>query len=422
MLIPTSLQHSAFIIRHCVVVAMAVANAAAATTTLQSVGGLPAHIAGRFAELTLCRQRADGTFIVFDRRSHTVFSVAPGADEPREIVQIGAEPGRILRPYAFDLAADGSFVVADAPGGRGRVQFFVASGSRLGGFALPGREVPLVTFDGLVLSGLGSLVYNGRSIFVSRPESGSLVTELGADAVSARTFGELRTTGHEQERDLHLALNSGLVVINPEGGFYFVFVAGVPTFRKYDAAGALMFERHIEGDRARRVHAEPPDDVAEAKDGGRRDAGRAAHRPRCGGRREWQPVGISGRALHLRLRPHREKSSASCSSEPPACWPRPTCRSHRRVACSRHPGAFCSTLASRRTARTPEPREELLLERTPSSKIRACVSRASCRQSRPPAIGRVSFLLAGARRPRRNPWPRAPVAVRRRARPAGTAW
>ena len=247
MLIPTSLQHSALSIQHCLVVAIAVTSAAATTTTLRSVGGLPAHVAGRFTELTLCRQRADGTFIVFDRRSHTVFSIAPGVDEPREIVQIGAEPGRILRPYAFDLASDGSFVVADAPGGRGRVQFFVASGSRLGGFALPGREVPLVTFDGLVLSGLGSLVYNGRSIFVSRPESGSLVTELGVDGVSARTFGELRATGHEPERDLHLALNSGLIVINPEGGFYFVFVAGIPTFRKDDAAGALILERHIEG-------------------------------------------------------------------------------------------------------------------------------------------------------------------------------
>ena len=104
-----------------------------------------------------------------------------------------------------------------------------------------------MTFDGLVLSGLGSLVFNGRSIFVSRPESGSLVTELGVDGVSARAFGELRTTGHERDRDLHVALNSGLVVINPEGGFYFVFVAGVPMFRRYDAAGSLVFERHIEG-------------------------------------------------------------------------------------------------------------------------------------------------------------------------------
>jgi len=246
MLMLPSLQHSTFLIQHCAVAAAA-ATLAATTITLQSVGGLPAHVAGRFTELTLCRQAAAGAFLVFDRRSHTVFSVAPGVDEPREIVQIGAEAGRILRPYAFDRAADGSFVIADAPGGRGRVQFFSSSGSRLGGFALPGRERPLVTFDGLVLSGVGSLVYNGRSIFMSQPDGGSLVTELGADGVSARTFGELRATGHEQERDLHLALNSGLVVINPEGGFYFVFVAGVPMFRKYDHSGALLFERHIEG-------------------------------------------------------------------------------------------------------------------------------------------------------------------------------
>jgi hypothetical protein len=33
----------------------------------------------------------------------------------------------------------------------------------------------------------------------------------------------------------------------PKGGYYFVFAAGVPMFRKYDAAGALVFERHIEG-------------------------------------------------------------------------------------------------------------------------------------------------------------------------------
>jgi hypothetical protein len=215
--------------------------------TLRSVGGLPAHIAGRFAELTVCRQSANGAFLVFDRRSHTVFSVDAGAEAPREIVQIGAEPGRILRPYAFDIAPDGTFVIADAPQGRGRVQVFMPSGSRLAGFALPGREVARVTFDGVVISGLGSLVYNGRSIFVSRPEAGSLITELGIDGVSARSFGELRSTGHEADADLHVALNSGLVVLNPEGGFYYVFVAGVPAFRKYDAMGVLLFERHIEG-------------------------------------------------------------------------------------------------------------------------------------------------------------------------------
>jgi hypothetical protein len=38
-----------------------------------------------------------------------------------------------------------------------------------------------------------------------------------------------------------------VVIANPAGGFYFVFLAGVPQFRKYDASGRLLFDRHIEG-------------------------------------------------------------------------------------------------------------------------------------------------------------------------------
>jgi hypothetical protein len=229
------------------VFALLAAAPAAQVEVLRSVGGLPAHIAGRFVDLTDCQQSPDGTFFVFDRRSHIVYSAEASADAPREIVQIGAEPGKILRPYAFDFASDGTFVVADAPQGRARVQIFFSTGGRIGGFSIPGREVSLVVLDNLVVSGLGSLVYTGRSILMSRPETGSLITELGVDGVSARSFGELRTTGHEQERDLHLALNSGLVVVNPKGGFYFVFAAGVPLFRKYDASGKFLFERHVEG-------------------------------------------------------------------------------------------------------------------------------------------------------------------------------
>jgi hypothetical protein len=36
-------------------------------------------------------------------------------------------------------------------------------------------------------------------------------------------------------------------LVDPTGGVYFVFQTGVPLFRKYDAAGRLLFERHIEG-------------------------------------------------------------------------------------------------------------------------------------------------------------------------------
>lgn len=214
--------------------------------TLRSVGGLPAHIAGRFSDLAVCRQTADGTFFVFDRRSHTVFSVAPSADSPVEIVQIGAEPGRILLPYAFDIMPSGTFVIGDAPQKRSRVQLFLPSGSRLSGFSLPGREIPLL-LDGVAITGLSSLVLTSRSVFLSRPESGALISEHGLDGVSARTFGQLRPTGHEDDGPLHNALNSGLVVVNAEGGFYYVFVAGVPVFRKYDGSGRLIFERHVEG-------------------------------------------------------------------------------------------------------------------------------------------------------------------------------
>jgi hypothetical protein len=214
--------------------------------TLQSVGGLPAHVVGRFNELTVCRQLADGTFLVFDRRSQTVFSVPLAAEAPVPVVSIGAEPGKIIQPYAFDVAKNGTFVVADAPDNRTRVQSFLSSGSRLSGFSLQGRGVPLL-LDGVAISGVASLVLADGSIFLSRPEDGSLVTEQGLDGISSRTFGELRPTGFEQDRALHHALNSGLVVINPEGGFYYVFVAGVPMFRKYDASGKLIFERHVEG-------------------------------------------------------------------------------------------------------------------------------------------------------------------------------
>ena len=47
--------------------------------------------------------------------------------------------------------------------------------------------------------------------------------------------------------ELHLALNSGIPLVDPTGGFYFVFQTGDPVFRKYDREGRLLFERHMQG-------------------------------------------------------------------------------------------------------------------------------------------------------------------------------
>lgn len=216
--------------------------------TIRSVGGLPAHVAGAFEELAVCQQSPAGDYYIFDRRAHAVFRVpAKGDGAPKKIVAVGSEPGRVISPTAFDFATDNTFVIADGPFGTERVQVFFETGARLGGFAFPKTSSPLLTIQGLVVSGVASLEYTGKSIFVSQPEIGALVTEYALDGRTLRTFGELRRTGQEEDRDVHLALNIGRVVVNPKGGFYYVFLAGVPAFRKYDPAGKLLFERHIEG-------------------------------------------------------------------------------------------------------------------------------------------------------------------------------
>ena len=52
----------------------------------------------------------------------------------------------------------------------------------------------------------------------------------GPSAICAR-----RVT--KRDKDLHLALNGGLPLAIPGGGFYYIFIAGVPAFRKYRRRG-----------------------------------------------------------------------------------------------------------------------------------------------------------------------------------------
>lgn len=217
--------------------------------TLRAATALPAHIAGAFREPIGFHLGPGGRYYVFDRRAHAVYGVDPDTDAPLMLVRIGGEEGRILQPSAFDMdpSGDGSFVVADAPGSWQRVQQFDLQGLRTGGFTLAGRPAVRVTLGPLVLNGIGSLQYTGESVLINRPETGALVTEYSMSGVVLRSFGALRATGHESERDLHLALNVGVPVVNPAGGLYFVFQTGAPMFRAYDRNGQLRFERHIEG-------------------------------------------------------------------------------------------------------------------------------------------------------------------------------
>lgn len=223
------------------------ASAALRVDVLRSVSGLPPAIVGAFEDAVSFQQAASGQYFVFDRRAHTVYGIDAKRTAGWRLLQVGAETGRVIEPGAFDLAPNGTFAVADAPRGRERVQVFGPGGNILGGFSLPGRPGARITIGSLVLNGAGSLQYTGTSLLMSHPESGNLFTEYLPSGTPVRSVGRLRATGFEQDRDLHVAMNSGLPLVDPRGGFFYVFLAGTPLFQKYDANGTLLFERHIEG-------------------------------------------------------------------------------------------------------------------------------------------------------------------------------
>ena len=226
---------------------------------LKAINSLAPHVVGLFREPIGFKQTANGEYYVFDRRGHTVYAVNQAGTTATKLVQIGAEDGRLIEPSAFDVAFNGSFAVADAPNGRERVQIFDAGGVRTGGFLLPGRGASRLVLGTLSLSGVATLTFNGKLMLMSHPETGWLFTEYTLTGVPIRSIGQLRKTGHEADRDLHLALNAGIPIADPKGGFYFVFMAGQPMFRKYDARGDLVYERVMQGREVDPVVAAIPD-------------------------------------------------------------------------------------------------------------------------------------------------------------------
>ena len=214
---------------------------------------------GLFRDPIGFKQTANGDYYVFDRRGHTVYAVDADGRTARKLVQIGAEDGRLIEPSAFDVAFNGSFAVADAPNSRERVQLFDAAGVRTGGVILPGRGASRVVLGSLALNGVGTLAFTGRTLLMSHPESGWLMTEYALDGSPLRSMGQLRKTGHESDRDLHLAWNAGIPIADPNGGFFFVFMAGAPAFRKFDEKGTLLYERAIQGSEIDPLAAAIPD-------------------------------------------------------------------------------------------------------------------------------------------------------------------
>src|SRR5678815_1637700 len=226
---------------------MTAPTAALRVEILRSAGGLPPHIVGMFEGPADFQRAANGTYYVFDRRGHAVYSIDAARTRAQKIIEIGREEGRIIQPTGFDVSRDGRIAVADVPRLQQRVQTFDGQGTRLTGFFLPGQPAARVTIGNLMLNGASSVQHTGSTLLISHPESGALFTEYSPAGYAQRSIGILRTTGFEDDRDVHIAMNAGLPLIDPTGGFYYVFITGRPIFRKYSDTGALLFERHIEG-------------------------------------------------------------------------------------------------------------------------------------------------------------------------------
>ena len=168
---------------------------------------------------------------------------------------------------------------------------------------------------------------------MSQPETGALSPSTRCTAARTGRSATLRRTGHEDDREVHLALNSGIPLVDPTGGFFFVFQTGEPVFRKYDAAGQLLFERHIAGARDRRVRRRPADHVAAAADRakascrscGRRSAPPRSIAPATSGSRSSCPTPTSTIATATsphgpvpRRRHHRAEQPVLRQERPPA--------------------------------------------------------------------------------------------------------
>jgi hypothetical protein len=258
--------------------------------------------------------RADsGPYLILDRHAHTLFRMDPAWTAVRKLVEVGFGQGSLIEPGALAVNAGDVIAVADAPGGKHRIQFFTANGDVLGGFFVPATVSARLVSDRLVLNGVGSMQFKGTSFLINHPEAGGLIQELDMQGRIVRQIGELRATGYESDRALHLAFNTGLPLVDPAGGFFFVFQAGVPAFRKYDAAGTLPVRAAHRRHRDRPRHSDLAADLAWRAPGATpfRWSRRSCERPR------WTRAANSGWRCRRRSRTsttRRATRSGRCNS------------------------------------------------------------------------------------------------------------
>jgi hypothetical protein len=214
---------------------------------LEPTGKLPAHLIQAIEAPHAYVETSRGVALVLDGAAQAVYAIDAARSTSTRIIGVGAEPGHILNPSGFAMGPNDILAIADAPGAYGRLQYFGVDGRLIGTFYLGASPGPRLALGRLSVGGAGPLAFDGRTFLFNTPSTGALMSAFNVSGEAVRSIGTLRPTGHETDAPLHAALNAGLPLVDPTGGYYFVFETGTPMFRRYDASGALVFQRHIEG-------------------------------------------------------------------------------------------------------------------------------------------------------------------------------
>jgi hypothetical protein len=252
-----------------VAVSVAAPAAQRAVDVLEPLFALPAHVVNRFEQPASFVVTTKGEYLVLDRRAHTVHRVDARGRAVTSILGIGHEPGRVLRPMSIALSDDDILAVLDAPNNFQRLQYFTPEGMLIGGFYLPVLGTHSLVVGNQIVGGSGAMAFGGQTFWFNAPAWGALMSELDTTGKVLRHVGVPRETGHETHKALHEALNTGVPVVDPTGGMFFVFQTGRPMLRKYGANGLLLFERHIEGPELDPIIARLPNRWATPDDGSR---------------------------------------------------------------------------------------------------------------------------------------------------------
>lgn len=222
-------------------------TSAATVDVLRPTAALPVTIATSFRDPAAFVAMATGESVVFDRRAGVIEVIDAARTSTRVLLSPAPDHGGLVTPSAIAPGPEDLLAVADAVRGYDRIQYFTLSGTRVGGFVLSDAPRSHVALNGFQLNGIGSLQFARQSFLVNLPARGQLVSELGVQGETIRQFGQPRRASEPLDPQLDAMLNIGIPLVDPMGGYDFVFQTGVPILRHYDAAGALVFERHIEG-------------------------------------------------------------------------------------------------------------------------------------------------------------------------------